>query len=190
MKKPGRPKIRYFIFDCPSDHEIEGTLVTESEAIRAVLANKHGRPTLVCARRFTTSDSFKAAKGTYGGVRLVHLGCHGSPDGLDLIKGKVKWKRVAERLCALFPALKPSEERVLALSCCHSADGARALKRHLRGHFSGICHFVEEEIGFSEAMTAWSMFYLKVKHKKPLGSVLDPINRFMGRTTLKDVVVA
>lgn len=39
-KQSGRPKYGFLLFDCPSDHEIESSLVTECEVIKAVLSNR------------------------------------------------------------------------------------------------------------------------------------------------------
>ena len=74
----GRPQYSYLVFDFPSDHEIDGAIVTESDAIRSVLANKSlgGRLKLI---RCTTASTFKTLKAReYPGIRFVHLGCHGS----------------------------------------------------------------------------------------------------------------
>lgn len=183
-KKRGRPKFGYFIFDCPSDHEIDGALVTESDAIRSVLWNKNlgGR---LKGLRLTTADSFKNAKERkYTGVRYVHLGGHASENGIAFIGGSVKWRDVAKKLTKCFPKLSDGERRVLTLSCCHSAYGVAAMRQELKGHFTAIYHFNLETIGFSQAMTIWSMFYLKKKLVRPHGAIIKEINSFIGAEVL------
>lgn len=187
-KKRGRPHFGYFIFDCPSDHEIDGSLVTESDAIRSVLWNKSlgGR---LKGLRLTTADSFTGAKEReYPGVRYVHLGGHASKNGIAFIGGSVKWKDVAKKLNKFFPVLKADEQRVLTLSCCHSTEGVTAMGPILRGHFTAIYHFKSETIGFSQAMTIWSMFYLKKRLSRPHGAIMKDINAFMGSDVLGGVV--
>lgn len=189
MKKKGRPKFGYFIFDCPSDHEVDGALVTESDAIRSVIWNKSlgGR---LKGLRLTTASSFLDAKERkYSGVRYVHLGGHGSPKGLDFIGGSVKWADVATKLIKFFPKLVQGEQRVLTLSCCYSKDGAQAMKAILKGHFTAIYHFKSDEVGFSRAMTVWSMFYLKKRLSKPHGAIMKDINAFMGSEVLGGVAL-
>ncbi|MRH00683.1 hypothetical protein GIY21_10310 [Xanthomonas sontii] len=183
-KKRGRPHFGYFIFDCPSDHEIDGSLVTESDAIRSVLWNKSlgGR---LKGLRLTTAESFNDAKERkYTGVRYVHLGGHASKTGIGFIGGSVKWQDVAEKLTKFFPKLGEGEQRVLTLSCCHSIAGVKAMGPILKGHFSAIYHFKTEEIGFSQAMTIWSMFYLKKKLSRPHGAIMKDINTFFGSEVL------
>jgi len=186
-KKRGRPHFGYFIFDCPSDHEIDGALVTESDAIRSVLWNKSlgGR---LKGLRLTTADSFANAKERkYSGVRYVHLGGHASKSGIAFIGGSVKWQDVARKLTKFFPKLPDGEQRVMTLSCCYSSYGVAAMRPILKGHFTAIYHFKSEEIGFSHAMTIWSMFYLKKKLSRPHGAIMKDVNTFMGSEVLGGV---
>jgi len=55
----------------------------------------------------------------------------------------------------------------------------------LQDYFTAIYHFVPEEIGFSEAMTTWSMFYLKKNLSRPHSAIKDEINKFMGKDLLE-----
>lgn len=184
VKKRGRPHFGYFIFDCPSDHEIDGAIVTESDAIRSVLWNKSlgGR---LKGLRLTTAESFlKAKERKYTGVRYVHLGGHGSKSGIAFIGGSVKWNDVAEKLTKFFPKLGAGEQRVLTLSCCHSGSGVVAMGPKLKGHFTAIYHFNSDTVGFSQAMTIWSMFYLKKRLSKPHAAIMKDINTFMGTDVL------
>lgn len=188
-KETGRPKFGYFIFDCPSDHEIDGWLLSEADAIRAVLANRNLGSRLkqvTC----TTVESFKAVTPrSYAGIRYVHIGGHGSKDGIGFIGGSVKWSEIASKLVAMFPKLAVDEKRVLTLSCCHSGHGASALATTLKGHFTAIYHFIPEEIGFSTAITTWSMFYLKKKIERPHEAIKNDINKFMGEDILRFVAI-
>lgn len=188
-KSKGRPKFGYFIFDCPSDHEIDGWLLSESDAIRAVLANRN-LGTRLKQVTCTTVDSFKAVTPRqYAGIKYVHLGGHGSKAGLGFIGGAVSWADIGKKLSAMFPALPQDEQRVLTLSCCYSSHGATALAKTLKGHFTAIYHFVPEEIGFSTAITTWSMFYLKKKLARPHLAIKEGINKFMGEEILRFVQI-
>lgn len=140
--------------------------------------------------RLTTAKSFTDAKERkYGGVRYVHLGGHGSKSGIAFIGGSVKWQDVAKKLVKFFPKLADGEQRVLTLSCCHSTAGVAVMKPFLKGHFTAIYHFKSEEIGFSHAMTIWSMFYLKKKLSRPHGAIMKDVNTFMGSEVLGGVAL-
>ena len=82
-----RPKFKFFIFDCPSDREINGSLPTESDVIRAVLANR-GSASKLKIIKCSTAESFRSRRKTqYAGVKYVHIGGHGSNKGLGFIGG-------------------------------------------------------------------------------------------------------
>lgn len=162
--------------------------MTESDAIRSVLWNKSlgGR---LKGLRLTTADSFIIAKERkYSGVRYVHLGGHASKTGIAFIGGSVKWQEVAKKLTKFFPTLADDEQRVLTLSCCFSRHGVAAMRPILKGHFTAIYHFKAETIGFSQAMTIWSMFYLKKKLSRPHQAIIKDINAFMGSEVLGGIV--
>lgn len=186
-KAKGRPKFGYFVFDLPSDHEINETLVTESDVIRSVLANR-ALGTQVKSLKFTTASSFKdCPERKYSGIRYVHLGGHGGHTGIGFIGGTVPWATVAEKLTKLFTKLSHDEQHVLTLSCCHSSHGVAAMRTTLRGYFTAIYHFEPEKIGFSTAMTTWSMFYLKKNLTRPHSAIKKDINSFLGSNTLRFV---
>lgn len=63
------------------------------------------------------------------------------------------------------------------------------MKPFLKGHFTAIYHFKSEEIGFSHAMTIWSMFYLKKKLSRPHGAIMKDVNTFMGSEVLGGVAL-
>lgn len=176
----GRPQYGFFIFDCPADHEIDGTLLTESDAIKAVLSNRKLGTRLKTAK-CTTVESFKNIPvREYAGIRYVHIGAHASKYGLGFIGGSLNWKDVAKKLVAIFPPLAKREKRVITLSCCHSSAGIEAMKPILKGHFSAAYYFVPEKIGFSRSITTWCMFYLKKTLDKPHLKIKNDINEFMG----------
>jgi len=175
----GRPQFGFLVIDCPSDHEIDGSLVTESQTIRAVLANKNLGSRLKIIR-CTTADSFACLPNrVYSGIRYVHLGGHGSRKGLEFIGGQIPWAKVAQKLTRVLPRLKQGERRILTLSCCYSTDGIESMKPYLMGHFSAAYHFVPKKIGFSQAITVWSMFYLKKKISQPHAAIVKKLNRFL-----------
>jgi hypothetical protein len=185
----GRPRFGYFIFDCPSDHEVDGAILSESDAIRAVLANRN-LGTRLKRVTCTTVSSFRAiGPRAYAGIKYVHLGGHGSKSGIGFIGGSVKWADVADKLKSMFPKLKADEQRVLTLSCCYSKAGIVAMKPLLAGHFTASYHFVPDTIGFSTAITTWSMFYLKKKLTRPHLAIKDDINKFMGEDILEFIAV-
>ena len=137
----GRPRFGFFIFDCPSDHEVDGAILTESQAIRAVLSNRDLGTRLKSVTCSTVAGFGAVPTRPYKGIRFVHLGGHGSPSGLGFIGGSLPWADVAAKLVSLFPALTGTDQRVLTLSCCHSQAGVLAMKPHLQGHFSAAYHF-------------------------------------------------
>lgn len=186
-KAKGRPKFGYFVFDLPSDHEINETLVTESDVIRSILANR-ALGTQVKSLKFTTASSFKdCPERKYSGIRYVHLGGHGGKNGIGFIGGTVSWVKVAEKLTKLFTKLAHDEQRVLTLSCCNSTHGVAAMRATLQGYFTAIYHFAPEKIGFSTAMTTWSMFYLKKNLTRPHSAIKNDINGFLGEDILRIV---
>lgn len=176
----GRPKYGFLLFDCPSDHEIEGSLVTECEVIKAVLSNRKLGSQLKVLRCASTDAFNNLPQKPYTGIRFVHLGGHGSSDGLSLIGGHLSWDVVAQRIYSVLPILNNKELRVLTLSCCHSSTGAKKMKKILAPYFTGIYYFVPDKIAFSRAMTVWCMFYLKKKLDRPHKAVVDTINKFLG----------
>jgi len=54
------------------------------------------------------------------------------------------------------------------------------MKDALEGHFSAAYHFVPRKIGFSKAITTWSMFYLKKRLRHPHKAIREDINTFIG----------
>jgi hypothetical protein len=73
---------------------------------------------------------------------------------------------------------------VLCLSCCHSRNGYNAIKKSLKGHFTGVYYFNRQEIEFATAMTVWSMFYRKKSLTRPARKIVGSINAFFGQDVL------
>ena len=63
------------------------------------------------------------------------------------------------------------------------------MKQILQGHFSAAYHFVPDEIGFSKAITTWSMFYHKKGLKDPREAIRDKINDFMDEKVIRFVLI-
>jgi hypothetical protein len=173
----GRPPFRFALIDLPSDHEIDGGLVTECQVINTILHNRNigGRTKTF---RATSKENFLTPPRPYNDLGFVHLAAHGSKTGIGLIGGSMPWRDVANKIKAIAPALKPGKQRVLILSCCYSRDGYTALKPLFKGHFTGFYYFESEVIDFATAMTVWSMFYRKKSIKKPASAVVEVINKF------------
>jgi hypothetical protein len=173
-----------FLFDLPSDHEVDENLVTECEVIRTVLANR-GFRSVVKATRISSMDRFKSEPWRpYPNIGYVHLAAHGRKRGIGLIDGRMRWTTLARRLRIIAPRLAKDQKRVLVLSCCYSSYGYEALQRPLRGHFTGCYYFEPNEIGFSDAMTTWAMFYKHKTIRRPHAAIVNRINSFFDEDIL------
>jgi hypothetical protein len=180
----GRPSFKFVLIDLPSDHEIDGGIVTECQVINAILHNRElGKETRFI--RATSVENFRRNSWRpYREVGFVHLAAHGSQAGVSLIGGRLKWRDIAGTLNKIAPALPRNRERILSLSCCYSEDAFDALRPLLIGHFTGAYHFRPNKITFATAMTVWSMFYRKKTIERPLKAVVDPINDFFEREVI------
>lgn len=180
----GRPPFVFALLDLPSDHEIDGGLVTECQVINAILHNR-GLGAKTKTIRASSDTGFDAAQWRpYPALGFVHLAAHGHAIGISLIGGRIRWLDVAAKLKKLAPRLTGDKKRVLSLSCCYSEKGYNALRPFLKGHFTGIYHFVDEEITFATAMTVWSMFYRRKTIARPALKVVEPINNFFGQDVI------
>lgn len=180
----GRPPFGIVLVDLPSDHEIDGGLVTEVQMINAILHNRRlGSRTKVF--RATSSDTFNGISHSYKNLGFIHLGTHGSKKGISLIGSEIPWSDVARRLKVIAPNISDDKQRVLCLSCCHSRDGYQAMKGHLKGHFTGIYLFKKKKIEFATAMTVWSMFYRKKTIERPAMKIVASINEFFGEEVIR-----
>jgi hypothetical protein len=181
----GRPPFSFFLMDLPSDHEVDQGLATECEVIRAILANRGFRSVTETAR-MSSVERFRAEPfRPYPNVGYVHLATHGGKSGIGLIGGEATWAEVADKLKSVAPLLAKDKQRVLMLSCCFSSFGYRALAPLLKGHFTGCYYFGPEEIGFSDAMTTWAMFYKRKTIKRPHQAVVERIDTFFGDQVLE-----
>lgn len=180
----GRPPFAFALLDLPSDHEIDGGLVTECQVINAILHNR-GFGAHTKTIRASSEEGFNAAPWkAYSALGFVHLAAHGSPKGISLIGGRIKWRDVATKLIKLAPRLTKNKRRVLSLSCCYSENGYNALEPLLKGHFTGLYHFNDERIPFATATTVWSMFYRKKTIERPALKVVESINAFFGEEVI------
>jgi hypothetical protein len=173
-----RPPFSFFLFDLPSDHEVDQGLSTECEVIRAILSNR-GFHSVTKTARISSLERFQEEPlRAYQKVGYVHLSAHGSRSGISLIGGDCKWRAVAGRLKAVAPKLKKDAQRVLTLSCCFSASGYAALSPILKNHFTGCYYFGPNKVGFSDAITTWAMFYKRKTIDRPHAAIVERINEF------------
>ena len=157
----------YLLLDMPSDHEIEGFVMTECDVIRALLVNK-GVGKNVKLIKVTTEESLKnVPHNPYKGIRYVHMSSHGFKKGIGLIGGEVEWEGVAEWVKKYLNPLSGKQNRVLCLSCCHAEEGVRKMSPVLKGYFNGIYYLSEEATFFSTSMVVWSMFYYRKNQNNP-----------------------
>jgi hypothetical protein len=171
----GRPPFSFVLIDLPSDHEIEGNIISEIDMIKALLHNRGFGSRI---KSFRATNNFPNIPRAYNEVGFVHLATHGSEQGVSLIGRHMKWREVADSLKTIVPPLKMGQTRILSLSCCYSRHGYNALKLLLVKHFTGFYYFEPTKIGFATAMTVWSMFYLKKSIEKPAAAVAKAINKF------------
>jgi hypothetical protein len=115
-------KLGYLLFDLPSDHEIEGTLSTECQAIEAIVHNQ-GMPARVKRICVASTERFMNHPTYKYGVQFVHLACHGGKRGIGMLGGNVAWSDVAKQVTRHLHPLATNEQRIICFSCCHSMAG-------------------------------------------------------------------
>jgi hypothetical protein len=180
----GRPSLSLILVDFPSDHEVDENLSSECELIRSVIHNR-GFSSAIKTVRISSVERFEKLKWqSYQKVGFVHLAGHGGKKGVDLIGGQISWETLANKLTIVAPRLASGQQRILNISTCYSAVGLRRLKPLLRGHFTGVYHFTDSKVKFSDAITAWAMFYNKKKLQRPHGTVIDVVNAYFDRKLL------
>ena len=135
-----------------------------------------------CVRRTDLKKPYKE-------VGFVHIGGHGSKKGIGLIGGIVPWSKVSGKLCTLAPTLAENQKRVLCLSCCFSIHAYKKMKKNLKGHFTACYYFKRKGIEFADAMTVWSMFYLKIGLENPHQEIANDINQYLGSQTISFVKI-
>jgi len=178
-----RPKLGYLLFDLPSDHEVEGALATECQTIEAIVHNQdlRARVKRVCVasrERFMKYPTYKYAN------QFVHLACHGGKSGIAMLGQEATWKEVATQVVRHMRPLSEGDQRVICFSCCYSLSGFRKTKSQFAPYFTGAYIFTEDNVAFAEAVTVWSMFYLKKRLSRPHEAIVKPINEFLGRDLL------
>lgn len=180
----GRPPFGFLLINLPSDHEVDGNIVTECQVIGAILHNRQ----LASVTKMITASSRSNFKGAqwrpYEGIGFVHLATHGGKKGIGLIGGSASWREVGDQLKRAAPRLSRKQQRVLCLSCCYSRAGLNKLAPLLKGHFTHAYHFADDKVSFATATTTWAMFYRKKTLNRPLRAIVDPINEFFGRETI------
>ena len=159
----------HLLIDLPSDHEVDDLLPTECDVIRSVVSNR-GQGKNVRHVRATRLASLrdKRPRQPYQGVRFVHVGGHGDETGAGLIGGTLKWSKLADELKCYCAPLAWDEDRVLCLSCCHSAAAVKKVRTSLQQWFTGYYFFSETQVGFADAIAAWSLFYLQKDAMAPM----------------------
>jgi hypothetical protein len=180
----GRPSFSFYLIDMPSDHEIDESLVTECQVIKAILHNRNFK-SVTKTERITSTERYEGIKWhPYPGLGFVHLAGHASKKGVELIGGTVRWTTVADTLKAIAPKLSKDQKRVLTLSCCYSEYAAGKLTPLLKGHFTGIYFFNAKKVAFADTMTAFAMFYRRKTMRKPHKAIVERINDFFERDVI------
>jgi hypothetical protein len=155
------------IVDCVSPHEIEGSLCTEGDILRSILANRKwdaGPPVV----RIAAKEKFERLKPKVRrGVSYLHVIAHANSKEIGFIDGGASWEKAAAMFKLFVPELDEGQQRVLCLSCCRSRSAAKKLAPLLGGYFTGIFYLKKNEVDFDESITLWSMFYLKKHLDKP-----------------------
>ena len=171
----------YLLLDLPSDHEVESVLATECDSIRGILANQFKDPKVKHVRATTLKGLQRTVpRSPYPHVKYVHLACHGDENSIGLIGANLSWSRLAKHIVRYIPPLEGDNQRVLCLSCCYSAAGAKKMKLALKRHFTAVYYLTESKVGFDTSMVVWSMFYYRKPLEAPLRKVIDRINAFFG----------
>ena len=197
-------RIDYLIIDLPDDGEIATDLVTEGQLIETILGNRRRgkiktpladvkRLRIASKKQFATCPKYSYEP------RCVHLGGHGTEDGMLVLGGSVSWNNVAlfvkDRLKPLPPVnelkcLRDDSERSVFFSCCESQQGFNKTRSLFHGYFSGAFYLEKKTLGFTEALAISAMFYSKLGDDDQHGvfegdHIVDKINQFMGKKVLK-----
>ena len=177
--------IEYLLLDSPSDHEVDDSVVTDCDVIRAIVSNE-GLGQKVKLVKSTTKDRFSRPPRPTKFVKYVHLSGHGNEKRLCLIGGNVKWKDVAKQIAKFVKKLDADQQRILCISCCYSKEAAAKMTRSLSDYFTAIYYFRKEDVTFAEAMTVWSMFYFYHEENlsNPEGAIVKRINKFFNDDVL------
>ena len=183
--RSGRPPYGFVLLDFPSDHEIDGGLVTECRMISSLLYNR-GMGSSVKLITISLIERFKEHQWkSYPKCSFVHISGHGSKEGLGFIGGDVSWEEIGNKIKIIAPKIKNKQEkRILCLSCCNSVFGYKKLVDITSDHFHGIYYFKNKELSFATAMTVWAMFYRKKMLDFPQAAVANSINKFFSERVI------
>ncbi len=176
-----RKKIRFMLLDFPDDEEVDASLSTECEIIKAILVSRRmgGR---IKHMRFSSLDSLERVPNYEYDPKFVHISGHGADGYLSLLGGNAPWTDIAEDILA--PRLKPLvgvETRILFVSTCHSSAGVDRILNLIPDRFTGAYYFSTDSVPFADALTVASMFYRKKMLNDPHEHVLAAINGYFGR---------
>lgn len=179
-----KPKLGYLLFDLPSDHEIEGTLVTECQTIESIIHNR-GMPARVKRICVASTERFMNYPTYKYGVQFVHLACHGGQKGIGMLGGNVTWEDMAKQVTKHLHPLATDQQRIICFSCCHSKAGFNKTKSAFASYFTGAYIFAKTKVPFAQAVAIWAMFYLKKRLSNPHEAIVKSINEFIGETLLR-----
>ncbi len=186
MQNLGRKPLRYILLDLPSDHEIEGALATECDVLYAMLAN-HELAAVTKRIRIGRPETLRQLRLGTSGAEFVHIAGHATADGLWMLGDVVAWSHVAKALANCVSPLKPSRERLVHFSCCHSQRAAKLCRRHLSPYFSGAYHFVDQTVPYATAIAVWTMFFHQQPSTRNHWDIVRRINTFIGQEVLRFV---
>lgn len=185
-----RKKLRFLMFDFPSDHEVDVALSTECELIKALLTNR-GLGSRLKLMKFSSNESLKKLPNYKYDPKFVHISGHGGTNSLGLIGGSISWNKLCDDvLTKLLDPLEGEETRVLFLSCCHSKDGIDVIKNKMPNYFTGAYFYKPEIIAFATSITISSMFYRKKLLKNPHAAICKNINNFFNKAFLGYVSIS
>lgn len=175
-----RKKTRFMLLDLPDDDEVENSLSSECEIVKAILTSR-SLGTRIKHFRFTSLKSLEDHDIYEYDPKFVHISGHGSKDGISLLGGEVSWRDLAEGfLLPRLAALEPEQTRILFVSTCFSEHGVNRLLDFLHDRFTGVYYFNGDEVPFADALTVAAMFYRRKELNRPHQKVLNSINGYFG----------
>lgn len=175
-----RKKLRYLLFDFPADHEVDSSISTECEIVKALLVNR-GLGSRAKLLRLSSKDSLSKIPNYVYDPKFVHVATHGTRKSIQLLGGSISWKDFAQQvLRPRLKRLKRKQTRILFLSCCSSMSAKNSISRHMNGYFTGIYYFRPKTVKFADSLTVAGMFYRKKSLARPRAAVVKSINDFFG----------
>lgn len=175
-----RKKFRFMLLDLPDDDEVEGSLSSECEIVRAILASR-GLGSRVKHYRFTSLESLDRPASYEYDPKFVHISGHGGQHSVSLLGGHVTWSDLAEDFLApRLKVLEGEETRILFVSTCFSEHGVDRIFEKIADRFTGAYYFSEDSVPFADALTAAAMFYRRKELNRPHQKILKSINSYFG----------